>query len=97
MKEAKLTLMQQADQQTVITISDTVACGGKELLIVGGPCTVENPEQIEQVAAHLSQHPIQALRGGVYKPRTSPYAFQGDGQSRSRYLASGPRKARHDP
>ncbi|MBU6452278.1 MAG: bifunctional 3-deoxy-7-phosphoheptulonate synthase/chorismate mutase [Cyanobacteria bacterium REEB67] len=81
MKEAKLTLKQQSDQQTVVSISDTVRCGGRELLIVGGPCTVESAEQIEAVASRLSQHPIQALRGGVYKPRTSPYAFQGMGKA----------------
>jgi 3-deoxy-7-phosphoheptulonate synthase len=80
-KEAKLTLKSQPDHKTVISINDRVKCGGKELLIVGGPCTVENPEQIEQVASHLSQHPIQALRGGVHKPRTSPYAFQGMGKA----------------
>ncbi len=80
MKEAKLTLKSQPDHKTVVSINDRVKCGGKELLIVGGPCTVENAEQIEQVASHLSQHPIQALRGGVHKPRTSPYAFQGMGK-----------------
>jgi 3-deoxy-7-phosphoheptulonate synthase len=79
-KEAKLTLKSQPDHQTVISIDDRVKCGGKELLIIGGPCTVENAEQIEQVAKHLSAHPIQALRGGVHKPRTSPYAFQGMGK-----------------
>jgi 3-deoxy-7-phosphoheptulonate synthase len=79
-KEAKLTLKQQADQQSVVDIGLSIKCGGKELLIIGGPCTVENEEQIETVAAHLSKHPIQALRGGVHKPRTSPYAFQGHGK-----------------
>jgi 3-deoxy-7-phosphoheptulonate synthase len=80
-KEAKLSLKKQPDHQTVISIDDRVKCGGKELLIVGGPCTVENPEQIELVASRLSQAPIQALRGGVFKPRTSPYAFQGMGKA----------------
>jgi 3-deoxy-7-phosphoheptulonate synthase len=46
---------------------------------VGGPCTVENLAQMEAVASRLLTAPIQALRGGVYKPRTSPYAFQGMG------------------
>jgi 3-deoxy-D-arabino-heptulosonate 7-phosphate (DAHP) synthase len=44
-----------------------------------GPCTVESLDQMETVASHLAAAPVQALRGGVYKPRTSPYAFQGMG------------------
>ena|GEM_PF-325671 len=80
MKEAKLSLKQNPEHKTVISINDRVKVGDKELLIVGGPCSVESPEQIEQVAAHLSKHPIQGLRGGVHKPRTSPYAFQGMGK-----------------
>lgn len=69
----------EPDQQTVIQISDNVKIGGKDLVIIGGPCTVESMSQMEQVASHLSSAPVQALRGGVYKPRTSPYAFQGLG------------------
>lgn len=69
----------EPDQQTVIQISDNLQIGGKDLVIIGGPCTVESMSQMEQVASHLSTAPVQALRGGVYKPRTSPYAFQGLG------------------
>lgn len=69
----------EPDQQTVIQISDNLQIGGKDLVIIGGPCTVESLSQMEQVASHLSTAPVQALRGGVYKPRTSPYAFQGLG------------------
>ena len=66
-------------QQTVIQISDNLQIGGKDLVIIGGPCAVESLSQMEKVASHLSTAPVQALRGGVYKPRTSPYAFQGLG------------------
>lgn len=66
-------------QQTVIQISDNVKIGGKDLVIIGGPCAVESMSQMEQVASHLSIAPVQALRGGVYKPRSSPYSFQGLG------------------
>lgn len=69
----------EPDQQTIIQISDNVHIGGKDLVIIGGPCAVENLSQMEQVANHLATAPVQALRGGVYKPRTSPYAFQGLG------------------
>lgn len=79
MLDAKLAAKSHPEHQTIVKISDSVSVGGTELLIVGGPCTVESLEQMETVAEKLSTAPIQALRGGVYKPRTSPYAFQGMG------------------
>ncbi len=79
MLHAKLASQTEPDHQTVIQISDKVKIGGKDLVIIGGPCAVENLSQMEEVASHLSTAPVQALRGGVYKPRTSPYAFQGLG------------------
>lgn len=79
MLDAKLTAKSHPEHQTIVKLSDTVSVGGTELLIVGGPCTVESLEQMETVASQLSVAPVQALRGGVYKPRTSPYSFQGLG------------------
>lgn len=79
MLNAKLVSKTHPDNKTVIQLSDHTTVGGKDLLIVGGPCTVENLPQMEAVASRLLTAPIQALRGGVYKPRTSPYAFQGMG------------------
>ena len=79
MLDAKLVTKSHPEHQTIVKLSDTVSVGGTQLLIVGGPCTVESLEQMETVASKLSAAPIQALRGGVYKPRTSPYAFQGMG------------------
>jgi len=79
MLNAKLASKAHANHKSVIQLSDHVTVGGKDLLIVGGPCTVENLAQMEAVASRLLTAPIQALRGGVYKPRTSPYAFQGMG------------------
>jgi len=79
MQNAKLATKNVAQPHSVISIGKTAAVGGKELLIVGGPCTVEGREQMETVAQHLSGT-VQALRGGVYKPRTSPYSFQGMGE-----------------
>jgi 3-deoxy-7-phosphoheptulonate synthase len=80
MINAKLVGQTHANHQTIVEISETVAFGGKELVIIGGPCAVESAEQMETVAKKLHKTPIQALRGGVYKPRTSPYAFQGTGE-----------------
>jgi 3-deoxy-7-phosphoheptulonate synthase len=79
MFSAKLATKSHTDHQTVIRLSEQVTVGGEDLLIIGGPCSVESLEQMEQVARHLAAAPVQVLRGGVYKPRTSPYAFQGLG------------------
>lgn len=87
MNAAKLASASHANHQTVVKVSKQVAIGGKELTIIGGPCTVESLEQMEIVAAHLASAPVQMLRGGVYKPRTSPYAFQGLGLEGLKILA----------
>lgn len=87
MNAAKLASASHANHQTVVKVSKQVAIGGKELTIIGGPCTVESLEQMEIVATHLASAPVQMLRGGVYKPRTSPYAFQGLGLEGLKILA----------
>jgi len=70
----------ETNQRSEVKISEGVTCGGKTLLIVGGPCSVESSEQMHTVAKALNNKGINAIRGGVYKPRTSPYAFQGMGE-----------------
>jgi 3-deoxy-7-phosphoheptulonate synthase len=84
---AKLAAQSHTHHQTIVKLSDKVAFGGRDLVIIGGPCTVESREQMETVAQQLAAAPVQALRGGVYKPRTSPYAFQGMGESGLEILA----------
>lgn len=79
MKDAKLTLKQNAEHKTVIELGPNCSVGGKNLMIIGGPCSVEGAEQMEQVAQELAHAPVQAIRGGAFKPRSSPYAFQGMG------------------
>lgn len=79
MNAAKLASISHSNHPTIVKVSKQIAIGGKELVIIGGPCTVESTEQMETVATHLASAPVQMLRGGVYKPRTSPYAFQGLG------------------
>ncbi|WP_346293243.1 3-deoxy-7-phosphoheptulonate synthase [Sphaerothrix gracilis] len=81
MKDAKLIAKSHIAHQSLIELPNGVTVGGDELLIVGGPCTVESLEQMEQVATRLALGPVQALRGGVFKPRTSPYSFQGMGEA----------------
>ncbi|OCQ89042.1 3-deoxy-7-phosphoheptulonate synthase [Nostoc sp. MBR 210] len=87
MINAKLATQSHPNHQTIVKLSETVAFGGEELVIIGGPCTVESLEQMETVAQKLSSAPVQALRGGVYKPRTSPYAFQGMAEAGLEVLA----------
>lgn len=88
MKKAKLALKLNPEHKSVIQLSDRVTVGGKDLLIVGGPCSVESQIQMEIIANRLATAPVQALRGGVYKPRTSPYDFQGMGLEGLQVLAS---------
>lgn len=66
-------------QDTVVDVNG-VKFGGKNAGIIAGPCTVESYEQMDAVAKKLSAAGIKILRGGAYKPRTSPYAFQGLGE-----------------
>ncbi|MEB3886027.1 3-deoxy-7-phosphoheptulonate synthase [Lyngbya sp. CCY1209] len=79
MLNAKLASKSHPEHQSRVRITDRVAVGGPELLIAAGPCSVESAEQMERVAVELAPAPVQLLRGGAFKPRTSPYSFQGLG------------------
>ncbi len=70
---------------SVISING-VKIGGKKLTIIGGPCAVENEEQIFAAARAVKAAGAQMLRGGAFKPRTSPYSFQGLGEEGLRLL-----------
>ena len=64
-------------ENTQIKITDTVTIGDGSLHIMAGPCSVESDEQIVEIAKSVQQSGATLLRGGAFKPRTSPYAFQG--------------------
>lgn len=66
-------------EKSIIDIQG-VKIGGKEIIIIAGPCSVENEDQIESVAKEVSKNGAKILRGGAFKPRTSPYSFQGLGE-----------------
>ncbi len=66
-------------QDTVITLSNGTKIGGGNFAIMAGPCSVESSEQICSVARSVKEGNATILRGGAFKPRTSPYAFQGMG------------------
>lgn len=63
---------------TVVSIRD-VTIGGSQPVIIAGPCSVESEQQMRQVAQSLVERGVHLVRGGAFKPRTSPYAFQGLG------------------
>lgn len=80
MKTAQLTQKSPSQAQTIIPLSDSADIGGEALCIVGGPCAVESLSQMQSVVQRLGGC-LQGLRGGVFKPRTSPYSFQGLGEA----------------
>lgn len=66
---------------------DGFSVGGDEIAIIAGPCSVENRNQLLEIAQAVREAGANALRGGVFKPRTSPYVFQGLGEEGLEYLA----------
>ncbi len=64
-------------KDTIIKINDHVEIGGNQFVVMAGPCSVESEEQLRTIAKSVKKSGAHLLRGGAYKPRTSPYAFQG--------------------
>src|SRR5262249_981853 len=71
---------------TVIQLPGGVRIGGDEVVIAAGPCSVETPEQIDLIASRVAKAGAKILRGGAFKPRSSPYSFQGLGEPGLRLL-----------
>lgn len=78
---------------TIITVGEVVI-GGGSLTIMAGPCSVETEQQMHHIAHLLATCGVKLLRGGAFKPRTSPYDFQGLGEPGLRYLSEAA-KAQH--
>jgi 3-deoxy-7-phosphoheptulonate synthase len=64
-------------KDTIIKINEEVSIGGDQFVVMAGPCSVESEEQLRIIAKAVKKSGAHILRGGAYKPRTSPYAFQG--------------------
>ncbi len=64
---------------TLIDLGDGIKIGTNEFQIMAGPCSIENEAQIEDTVQHLVRNNVKIMRGGVYKPRSSPYSFRGLG------------------
>ncbi|MCH8122903.1 MAG: 3-deoxy-7-phosphoheptulonate synthase [Bacteroidetes bacterium] len=65
-------------ENSIISVGDA-DIGGEEVTVMAGPCAVESEDQIERTAAHVAACGVTILRGGAFKPRSSPYSFQGLG------------------
>ncbi len=73
---------------TVVRISEQCIIGGRDVPVIAGPCSVEGEQQIIEVAQMIRDAGGHALRGGAFKPRTNPYAFQGHGEDGLKMLAA---------
>lgn len=94
MKNLKLVLKEYEDEvrnRTEIKVGDVTI--GKDFLIIAGPCSVESEEQIMETAKAVKKAGANMLRGGAYKPRTSPYSFQGLGRVGLEYLSKAGKEA----
>ncbi|MGZ8472418.1 MAG: 3-deoxy-7-phosphoheptulonate synthase [Candidatus Deferrimicrobiaceae bacterium] len=77
LKPYKLASREVKPEPTEIRIAPGVSVGGKRILVIAGPCSVESEPQMVETARAVKAAGAQVLRGGAFKPRTSPYAFQG--------------------
>ncbi|MDQ3648694.1 MAG: 3-deoxy-7-phosphoheptulonate synthase [Acidobacteriota bacterium] len=85
-KPYKLTSLDLRPEKTVVRVGDE-KIGGDELAIIAGPCAIENHAQTFAVAESVRRSGARFFRGGAYKPRTSPYSFQGLGEDGLKILA----------
>jgi 3-deoxy-7-phosphoheptulonate synthase len=86
-KPYKLVSRELRDDPTIVDLGDGVKIGGQEIAVVAGPCAVESREQAAAIAACVKASGARLFRGGAYKPRTSPYSFQGLGEEGLKILA----------
>ena len=77
LKPYKLASREVKPEPTEVRLAPGVSVGGKKLLVIAGPCSVESEQQMVDTARAVKAAGAQVLRGGAFKPRTSPYAFQG--------------------
>ncbi len=85
-KPYKLVSREFKSEDTVVTVGE-ISIGNGHLTIIAGPCAVESEHQALTIATHVKQAGAQFFRGGAFKPRTSPYSFQGLGEEGLKILA----------
>jgi len=72
-------------EDTIVKVKN-VSIGGNKIILMAGPCSIETREQIKKIAKMIKPTGTKVLRGGAYKPRSSPYSFQGLGEEGLKYL-----------
>jgi 3-deoxy-7-phosphoheptulonate synthase len=82
----KLVSREFRQEDSVIDLGKGVEIGGKKIVVIAGPCAVENIDTLREIATEVKKAGATALRGGAFKPRTSPYSFQGLGEEGLKYL-----------
>jgi len=85
-KPYKLSSKEIKDTKSIIDVSG-IKFGGKQIQVIAGPCSVESEKQIIETAKSVKKSGASMLRGGAFKPRSSPYSFQGLGKEGLKYLA----------
>jgi len=83
----KLASRRFKSDNTIIKLKN-VEIGGEEIIVIAGPCSVESEDQIHRLAKEVKKSGAKILRGGAFKPRTSPYSFQGLGEDGLKFLRS---------
>ena len=82
----KLVSREFRQEGSVIDLGKGVKLGGRKIIIMAGPCAVENQDTLREIATGVKNAGATVLRGGAFKPRTSPYSFQGLGEEGLKYL-----------
>lgn len=77
LKPYKLASKEFKKDRSKIKVSEDVTIGGEEIVVIAGPCSIEGQRMLTQTAKHVKKYGARILRGGAFKPRTSPYSFQG--------------------
>jgi len=86
-KPYKLVSREMKQENTIVHFDNGVTIGGEDLAIIAGPCSIETRDQAFAIAESVAATGVQFFRGGAYKPRTSPYAFQGLGEEALQLMA----------
>ncbi len=92
LKPYKLASLDYKPEPSQIKIGGDLSIGGKKIIIMAGPCSVENRDMLLKTAGIVKKAGAQVLRGGAFKPRTSPYSFQGLAEEGLKYLAEAKEK-----
>lgn len=93
-QEATKVLRAPGESSSRVALGDGVFIGGGDFTVIAGPCAVEHAEQMEKAASAVKSAGAHVLRGGAFKPRTSPYTFQGLGEMGLKLLAEQGQKQR---